>query len=160
MYNPNSPSSSLVDNKFLINQVQQALQNYTGTGSSFGSTNLINGFQQQFTQTMKQMATNFYPSLGPSIGQGVTPQQYVSPYAQLIGGMMGISPGSIDFTSPQWNWAIATPDPKTGVKTALTLDQVQQKLTTLPQWQQSNTANQMATDVTTQLAKQFGFGGD
>lgn len=159
MYNPGNPSGSLLTQKNLLDQVQSALQNYTGTGSSFGSTNLINGAEQQFTQAMIDQASKLYPSLAGSIAQGITPQQYVQPYAQVIGNTMGISPGSIDFTSPQWNWVIATPDPKTGVKSALTLDQVQQKLVTTPQWQQSNNAVNMSTDVTTALNKAFGFGG-
>jgi hypothetical protein len=66
---------------------------------------------------------------------------------------------TINLMDPKWNWAIATPDPKTGIKNPLTLDQVQQKIVTMPQWQQSNNAQQMGTDVVTSLNKQFGFGG-
>ena len=159
MYNPNSPTGSLVSNSFLLQQVQDALQNYTGSGSSFGSSNLINGFEQQFTQTMKTMASNFYPSLAPSIAQGTTPASFVQPYTQVISNMLGINPNSIDYTSPEWNWVIATPSSTNGVKTALTLDQVQQKLATTPQFDQSNNAQGMADSVTQNLNRMFGFGG-
>jgi hypothetical protein len=159
MYNPDNPNASLISNKDLMSQVQSALQNYTGSGSSFGSSNLINGAVTQFTNQMKDQASKLYPSLAAAINAGTTPQDYVAPYAQLISNQMGVSPGSINFTDPKWNWVIATPDAKTGQKTALTLDQVQQKLVTLPDWQKSNTAAQMGTAVVTGLNKAFGFGG-
>jgi hypothetical protein len=98
-----------------------------------------------------------YPSLAASIQAGVSPQAYVQPYASAIGSTLGIDPASINFTTPQWNWVIATPNAQ-GVKTALTLDQVQQKLVTMPQFDNSNNAANMATDVTTSLNKSFGFG--
>src|SRR5271170_2455714 len=99
-----------------------------------------------------------YPSLAASIAAGTTPQAYVQPYQSVIAQMTGIDPASINFTSPQWNWVIATPNAQ-GQKTALTLDQVQQKLATTPEFDQSNNAQQMADSVTTGLNKAFGFGG-
>ena len=100
-----------------------------------------------------------YPSMAAAIAAGTTPQAYVQPYSSVISQMTGIDPASINFTDPKWNWVIATPDPKTGQKTALTLDQVQQKLATTPMFDQSNNAAQMADSVTTNLNKSFGFGG-
>ena len=149
-----------VINQFLLQQVEQTLQSYTGSGSSFGSSNLINGFTAQFTETAKNLASQMYPSLAASIAQGVTPQVYAGQYTNMIANTLGINPASIDYTSPQWSWVLATPDPKTGVKTALTPDQVQQKLVTLPQWQTaSNTLNTGQSIIDT-LNRQFGFGGD
>jgi len=159
MYNPTNPSGSLLTQQDLMNQVQSALKNYTGTGSSFGSSNLISGAQAQFTQQMIAQASQMYPSMAAAIAAGTTPQAYVQPYSSVISQMTGIDPASINFTDPKWNWVIATPDPKTGQKTALTLDQVQQKLATTPMFDQSNNAAQMADSVTTNLNKSFGFGG-
>jgi hypothetical protein len=159
MYSPTNASGSLVNNQYLLNQVQSALAHYTGTGSSFGSSNLIAGAQAQFTQNMMTMAKQMYPSMAEAIAGGTTPQAYVQPYQSVIAQMTGIAPGSINFTDPKWNWVIATPDPKTGVKSALSLDQVQQKLATTPMFNQSNNAQQMADSVSTGLAKQWGFGG-
>jgi hypothetical protein len=158
MYNPSNPSGSLLTQQSLLNQVEKSLQNYTGTGSSFGSSNLIAGAEADFTQQMMTQAAQMYPSLAASIQAGVTPQAYVQPYQSAIGSMLGIDPASINFTTPQWNWVIATPSAN-GTKQALTLDQVQQKLATTPMFDQSNNAQQMATDVTTTLDKSFGFGG-
>lgn len=158
MYNPNNPSGSLLTNQSLMNQVEQSLQNYTGSGSSFGSSNLITGAEAAFTQQMITQASAMYPSMAASIAAGTTPQAYVQPYQSVISNMTGIDPASINFTDPQWNWVIATPGAN-GQKTALTLDQVQQKLATTPQFDQSNNAAQMADSVTTSLSKSFGFGG-
>jgi hypothetical protein len=159
MYNPNNPSGSLLTNQSLMNQVEQSLQNYTGSGSSFGSSNLITGAEAAFTQQMITQASAMYPSMAASIAAGTTPQAYVQPYQSVISNMTGIDPASINFTDPQWNWVIATPGAN-GQKTALTLDQVQQKLATTPQFDQSNNAAQMADSVTTSLNKSFGFGAD
>jgi hypothetical protein len=159
MYNPDNPQGSLLSNQSLLSQVETTLQNYTGSGSSFGSSNLINGAEAQFTKQMQDQASRLYPSLATAIAAGTKPSDYVAPYAQLISNTLGVAPGSINFTDPKWNWVIATPDPKTGQKTALTLDQVQQKIVTMPQWQASNNAQQMSADVTTSLNKAFGFGG-
>jgi hypothetical protein len=158
MYNPSNPSGSLLTQQSLLDQVEKSLQNYTGTGSSFGSSNLIAGAEAQFTQQMMTQAAQMYPSLAASIQAGVTPQAYVQPYQSAIGSMLDIDPASINFTTPQWNWVIATPSAN-GTKTALTLDQVQQKLATTPMFDQSNNAQQMADSVTKTLSQQFGFGG-
>jgi hypothetical protein len=158
MYNPNNPSGSLLTNQALMNQVETSLQNYTGSGSSFGSSNLITGAEAAFTQQMITQASAMYPSMAASIAAGTTPQAYVQPYQSVISNMTGIDPASINFTDPTWNWVIATPNAQ-GQKTALTLDQVQQKLATTPQFDQSNNAAQMADSVTTNLSKSFGFGG-
>ncbi len=158
MYNPSNPAGSLLTNASLMNQVESTLQNYTGSGSSFGSSNLISGAEANFTQQMMAQAKQFYPSMAAAIDAGTTPQAYVQPYASTIGSMLGIDPTSINFTSPQWNWVIATPNAQ-GVKSALTLDQVQQKLATTPQFDQSNNAQQIADSVTTNLSKALGFGG-
>lgn len=158
MYNPSNPSGSLLTNQNLLNQVEQTLQNYTGSGSSFGSSNLISGAEAQFTQQMITQASQMYPGMAASIAAGTTPQAYVQPYQSVISNMLGIDPTSINFTDPQWNWVIATPNAQ-GVKTPLTLDQVQQKLATTPQFDQSNNAAQMADSVTQNLSKAFGFGG-
>lgn len=159
LYDPNNPEKGLVNNAFLMQQVGQALQGYTGSGSSFGSSNLINGFQAAFTQTLMNMAKQFYPSLSSSIDAGITPQNYVKPYQTLIQDTLGYN-GNVNFLDPQWSWILGTPDPKTGIKTALTPDQVQQKLVTLPAWQTSNNAAALGDTIATGLNKQFGFGGD
>jgi hypothetical protein len=158
MYNPTNPAGSLLTNQQLMQQVETTLQNYTGSGSSFGSSNLISGAEAQFTQQMMQQASQLYPGMAASIAAGTTPQAYAAPYSSVISQMTGIDPASINYTDPQWNWVIATPNAQ-GVKSPLTLDQVQQKLATTPQFDQSNNAAQMADSVTSSLSSMMGFGG-
>jgi hypothetical protein len=158
MYNPTNPAGSLLTNQQLMQQVESTLQNYTGSGSSFGSSNLISGAEAQFTQQMMQQASQLYPGMAASIAAGTTPQAYAAPYSSVISQMTGIDPASINYTDPQWNWVIATPNAQ-GVKSPLTLDQVQQKLATTPQFDQSNNAAQMADSVTSSLSSMMGFGG-
>lgn len=159
LYNPTSTTGGLMTNQTLMNWVQQTLQNYTGSGASFGSSNLIQGAISQFTEFAKNTASQMYPGLAASITQGITPQNYAAQYTQLISSALGVNPASIDYTSPKWNWVLNTPDAKTGVKTPMTLDQVQQKIVHTDQWQNSNNAQQMSNDVAVSLNKQFGFGG-
>lgn len=127
MYSPGG--KGLLNDQQLMTYVDNALKNYTGTGASGQISQFQTDAENQFTELMKQQASQFYPSLAQAITQGTTPQAYVQPLSSLIGNTLGIDPAGIDFTSPTWNFAIATPDPKTGIKTALTQDQILQKIT-------------------------------
>lgn len=169
MYNPTDPTKGLISDSSLLQNVQDAMQKYTGSGS-FGSSNLINGAVADFTQQMQQQASQFYPSLAGSIAAGTTPKAYVQPLQSLIGNTLGLDQQGINFTDPQWSWAIATPDPKTGIKTALTQDQVLQKITNpnftftnpsgqVMKYDNTNTAVNQAHAVAGNLASMFGVGG-
>lgn len=170
MYNPSDPTKSLMSQQTLMSQVNQALQSYTGTGASGQISQFEAGALNQFTEQLKSQASQLYPSLSGAIAQGTTPQAYTAPMATAIGNTLGLDSSSIDFTSPTWNWAIATPDPKTGQKTALTLDQIQSKITnpnftfTGPNGQpmkydDTNQAKQTANGLTNSLGAMFGIGG-
>lgn len=171
MYDPTNPGKSLISNESLMQHVQAAMQKYTGSGS-FGSSNLINGATSDFTQQMQQQASQLYPSLASSIAAGTTPQAYVQPLQSFVAQTLGFGNNSsaINVLDPQWNWMIATPDPKTGVKTALTQDQILKKITdpnftfTNPNGQpmtfdNTSTAMQTANTVVGSLSRMFGTGG-
>lgn len=171
MYDPSNPDKSLISDQSLMSQVQSAMQKYTGTGS-FGSSNLINGSVADFTQQMIEQASRFYPSLAGSIAAGTKPQDYVQPLQRFVANTLGFGDNSaaINVLDPQWNWMIATPDPKTGQKTALTQDQILSKITdpnfafTDPNGQKmtfdnTSTALNMANTVTNGLSSMFGVGG-
>lgn len=168
MYNSATPEKGLLTQQALMGYVDDALKNFTGSGS-FGSSNLINGATQQFTQTMMQQASQMYPSLAGSIQQGVTPTNYVAPITSVIANTLGLNQSAINLTDPQWSWAIATPDAKTGVKTALTPDQVLQKITAptftyvgsngqSQSYADSNNAKQLANNFSQSFASAFGKG--
>lgn len=167
MYSPGG--KGLLSQDDLMKQVNSALASYTGTGASGQISQFETGALNQFTEQMKQQASQMYPSLAESINQGVAPSNYVTPIQNVISNTLGLDASSIDFTSPTWNWAIATPDPKTGVKTALTPDQVLQKITNpsftytgangQPQsYANSNNAVQMANQFGQSFAAAFGKG--
>lgn len=166
MYNPKG--NGLLSDKNLMDQVNQALQSYTGTGASGQISQFEQGALNTFTEQMKQQASQMYPSLAGAIAQGTTPQNYSAPLTSVIANTLGIDQSGIDLTSPQWSWAIATPD-KTGVKTALTPDQVLQKITnpsftytgsdgTPQSYANSNNAMQLADNFGQQFAAAFGKG--
>lgn len=168
MYNPNG--KGLLTDHDLMNQVNSALQSYTGTGSSGQIGQFVDGAVNQFTEQMKQQSSRMYPSLAEAIAQGTAPADYVKPQANLIANTLGLDAASIDFTSPQWNPIIATPDPKTGIKTALTQDQILAKITNpnftfqnpngqTMKFDNTDTALQMANTVTNGLSSMFGIGG-
>lgn len=169
MYNPADPSQGLITDQSLVQQVQDAMQKYTGSGS-FGSSNLIAGATADFTQLMQQQASQMYPSMKEAIAAGTPPSTYVQPLQSVIANTLGVNANSINFTDPNWNWAIATPDPKTGIKTALTPDQVLQKITQpnfsfkadngqSMTYDQTNNAVQGAHSIISGLNSAFGFGG-
>ena len=149
-----SPSSPITDadlNKYVASYLQQ----YTGTGS-YGSSNLMNGANQSFTEQMQTMASQMYPTLAPVIKMGTAPATYTAPIQNLITNTMGLTQGSVDLTSPQWNWAIKA-DPTTGA--TLSQDQILQKLTAMPAYQQTANAKNTAHTVINGMASMFGTGG-
>jgi hypothetical protein len=89
-----SPSSPITDadlNKYVASYLQQ----YTGTGS-YGSSNLMNGANQSFTEQMQTMASQLYPTLATSIKMGTAPATYTAPIQNLITNTMGLTQGSVD----------------------------------------------------------------
>ena len=171
MYNPGDPTQSLMSSQSIMDQVNSALQDYTGTGASGQISQFEAGALSDFVDNvLKPKASQMYPSLAPSIAQGITPQNYTAPEQTTIANTLGIDASSIDFTNPQWSWVIATPDPKTGVKTAQTPDQILQKITspnftwTNPDgsamtYNDTNNAKQTAQTMITNLSGMFGVGG-
>lgn len=159
LYDTADPSRGLLTNAQLMNYVDDALRNYTGSGS-FGSSNLINGAVANFTTQMMDQATKMYPSLAGPIAQGVSPSTYVQPIQSQIAQMMYGSSDyaqEINLLSPEWNWAIATPD-KQGNKTVLTPDQVAEKLVNTPQYRSSPVAVTNARNFAQSLVTGLGYG--
>ena len=170
LYNPTNPTGGLLTEQNLMDYVNSALKTYTGTGSSGLVSQFAQDATDNFTQQMMAKASQLYPSLAAPIAQGTTPQTYTQSEANLISSTLGIDASSIDFTSPQWNWVIATPTAGTNQKTALTSDQILQKITSpgftfqgpngqTMSYDNTNNAMQTANTVTNGLAQMFGVGG-
>ena len=92
--------------------------------------------------------------VGTLAGQGNTDPW--TTIQNLITNTMGLTQGSVDLTSPQWNWAIKA-DPTTGA--TLSQDQILQKLTAMPAYQQTANAKNTAHTVINGMASMFGTGG-
>jgi hypothetical protein len=168
LYN-SSGQGGLLTSQDLMDYVNSAMKNYTGTGSSGLVSQYAQNATNTFTQQMMAKASQLYPSLAAPIAQGTTPQTYTGSEANLISSTLGLDPSSIDFTSPQWNWVIATPNAQ-GVKTALTSDQILQKITSptftftgangqQQSYDNTNTAVQTAHGIASSLASMLGVGG-
>jgi hypothetical protein len=87
---------------------------------------------KSYTQYLQQQSESLYPTLAPQLKQGLTFQQAVDPYRQIGAQLTDTDPNTIDFTQPKWQKAIMQVDPKTGDRTAMSLDQWQTTLKSDP----------------------------
>lgn len=159
LYDPANPSHGVLNEGDLMNYVRDALRHYTGSGS-FSSSNLIQGASAEFNTQMMNLAKRYYPTISGAIDQGIAPSTYFAPIQNQISQALY---GTVDYAheinllSPQWNWAIATPNAK-GEKTVLTPDQIQRKLVTTPEYQKSPVAVTNARNFAQTLVSGLGLG--
>jgi len=69
---------------------------------------------EQWQANLQQQAMNAYssyPQLVAAIQRGVTPEQYLAPYANAAATALGVSPDSISFNDPKWSKAIFNTQP-------------------------------------------------
>lgn len=111
-----------------------------------------------YTEYLKEQSKSLYPTLAPQIDQGLTFQQAADPYAQTAAKTLNLDPNSVDFSQPKWMKALTQVDPKTGNRTAMSLDQWQTTLMTDPTYGYGNTtqAKQDASSLALTIAKAFG----
>lgn len=168
LYNPNKPSAGLMSTQDIMAQVDQAMQEYTGTGASGQISQFVNGQIAKYTEQYKQQASSLYPTLAPVIASGSTPQSYITPLTNYVASQTGMSQGQINVLDPQWNWIISSPG-KDGVLGPVTQDQALQKITdpgyswTDPNgkpmtYLQTNSGQQLQNQFSQQFASAFGKG--
>lgn len=108
---------------------------------------------------LKAQAKSLFPSLAPAIDSGVTVRQYVSPYAQLA-VQNGVAAGEqdVNWMDPKWQKALFQVDPKTGVRTAMSLSDWQTTIRTDPAFGYDKTAQakQTSADLASQLSQLAG----
>lgn len=108
---------------------------------------------------LKAQAKSLFPSLSAAIDSGVTVRQYVDPYAQLA-VQNGVAPSSTDINwqDPKWQQALFQVDPKTGVRTAMSLADWQDKIRSDPAFGYDNTdqAKNVSADLGQQLSQLAG----
>ena len=157
LYDPNNPNSGLLTTSDIMRDVDQALLSYTGTGSSGLASEFVNNATAKFTQQAMAQASSVYPTLAPAIQQGTSPLSYVTPLTNYVASQLGMSSGQINVMDPQWNWLIATTDPKSGIKGPVTQDQALQKITS-PNFSWTDPNGQKMTYMNTNSALQIANG--
>lgn len=129
------------------------------TAQSF-ATAMANGTMDSTAVTayLQAQASSLFPSIAGAIKAGVTPSDYVSPYKEVAAQLLGVASNSIDMTQPQYLRALTTPDPKTGIPTAMSLYDFQQTLMQDPQYGylKSTNAQDRASSIASGLAQMFG----
>jgi hypothetical protein len=107
---------------------------------------------------LKEQAKSLFPGMNTAIDSGVTPKQYVAPYASIASSTLEIPPESVDFMNPKWGKALFQVDPKTGARTSMSLSDWQNTLRTDPTYGFDKTQQARATgaDLITSMQKTFG----
>lgn len=168
LYNPNSPSLGMLSDKDLMNDVDQAMKEYTGTGASGQISQFVDGQVAKYTEQYKQQASSLYPTLAPVIASGSTPSSYIAPLTNYVASQTGMAQGQINVLDPQWNWIISSPGAN-GILGPVTQDQALQKITdpsyswTDPNGKQmtymnTNAGQQIQNQFSQQFAAAFGKG--
>jgi hypothetical protein len=114
--------------------------------------------QQAVQGYMIEQAKSLYPQLSSALDQGITVAQYTDPYKQMAVQELGINPNDFNLTDPKWQASINQVDPKTGARTAMSLQQWQTTLRTDNSYgyDTSPAARQQASDLATKLGQEFG----
>lgn len=107
---------------------------------------------------MQEQAKSMYPGLTAAIDSGQTVRQYVEPYAQIAARELNINPNDFHLSDTKWAAPIQQVDPKSGQRTAMSLDAWQTKLRTDPQYgyDLTDNAKAQAASLVTTLGQKFG----
>lgn len=107
---------------------------------------------------MIEQAKSLYPGLANAIDSGITVKQYTDPYAQIAARELNINPNDFNLQDTKWSAPLQQIDPKTGQRTAMSLDQWQTTLRTDPKYNYDSTQNaqSQAASLVTTLGQKFG----
>ena len=124
------------------------------------ATDIVSGVIDENTayNTIRESASNAFPSLGEKIKQGINLKTLADPYIQSMSNILEIPDTAIDLFDPKIRSAMAftTPDGKVGTKSIYDFEK---ELRQDPRWQYTNNARQQAASVATTVLKDFGFMG-
>lgn len=110
---------------------------------------------QDFTEFLRAQAANLYPTLKNPLSKGVTVQQYLSPYQQMLQQTLGINPDGVDWMNPKWSKALNTTTPD-GQRAPMSLSDWGTYLRGLPEYKSTDQATASVNDFAANLAKTFG----
>ena len=111
-----------------------------------------------YKATAAQQAAGMFPGFAEQINQGFDTKTLISPYESLAEKTLGVSPSTINWSSPMWQQALMIPDAKTGRPQVATLSQFSTKLMQDPAfgYQYTDEAKNAAGSLTASLLKLFG----
>lgn len=107
---------------------------------------------------MIEQAKSLYPGLAAAIDSGLTVRQYSDPYAQIAARELNINPNDFNLADQKWSAPLQQLDPKTGQRTAMSLDAWQTMVRTDPQYNYdtTNNAKAQASALVNTLEQKFG----
>lgn len=84
-----------------------------------------------YTEYVKSVAKSMFPQMATAIDAGHTVKNYIDPYRQMAAQTLDLAPDQIDFMNdPRFRSAIDQTDPKTGMRTVMTLSDFSTKMKT------------------------------
>ena len=112
----------------------------------------------QFEETMRGSARTQFRSLQPALDKGEDVETAMYAYTQQAKSILGksVDTSQIDWTQDKWNKALNFQDAKTGEYRQMDLWEWNQYLRTLPEWQNTDEANQAYGNLAMNLARGFG----
>jgi hypothetical protein len=112
----------------------------------------------QWTETMRESAKSQFRSLQPALDKGQDVETSLYAYKQqaqsVLGNVTDVS--QIDWTSDKWNKALNYRDEKTNEYRQMDLWEWNKYLRSLPEWQQTEEAKGIYSNIGYTLAKGFG----
>ena len=114
--------------------------------------------QAGVTNWAKEQAKSLFPSLGAALDSGLTVDQYAAPYRSIAAQELNINPDTVQWSDPKWQAALSQIDPKTGVRTSMSLDDWTRKLRSDPVYgfDQTQGAKNQAVDFATKIGQALG----
>ncbi len=111
-----------------------------------------------FESYAKEQAKSMFPGLKAALDSGVTVAQYVAPYKEHAAQMLEIAPEQVNFMDPKWRTAVDKIDPKTGVRTSMSLSDWDTELRTnsIYGWDKTAQAREQGAKLISSLGKTFG----
>ena len=108
--------------------------------------------------TIRESASNAFPSLGDKIKAGVNVKTLADPYIQSMSNILEIPSTGIDLFDPKIRGALSytLPDGKVGTKSIYDFEK---ELRQDPRWQFTNNAREQASSIASTVLKDFGFMG-
>lgn len=108
--------------------------------------------------TIRESASNAFPSLGEKIKAGVNVKTLADPYIQSMSNILEVPSTAIDLFDPKIRGALSytLPDGKVGTKSIYDFEK---ELRQDPRWQFTNNAREKASSIATTVLKDFGFMG-